>query len=67
MRQLAAEGMTMLVVTHELSFARNVSTRTVFMENGLVVEEGPSKELFDRPQQARTREFLAGLQGQSIE
>lgn len=67
MRQLAAEGMTMLVVTHELSFARNVSTRTVFMENGLVVEEGPSKELFDRPQQARTREFLAGLQGQCIE
>ena len=67
MRQLAAEGMTMLVVTHELSFARNVSTRTVFMENGLVVEEGPSKELFDRPQQARTREFLAGLQGQYIE
>ena len=37
------------------------------MENGLVVEEGPSKELFDRPQQARTREFLAGLQGQCIE
>jgi len=67
MRQLAAEGMTMLVVTHELSFARNVSTRTVFMENGLVVEEGPSKELFDCPQQARTREFLAGLQGQYIE
>ena len=67
LRQLAAEGMTMLVVTHELSFARNVSTRTVFMENGLVVEEGPSKELFDRPQQARTREFLAGLQGQCIE
>lgn len=67
MRQLAAEGMTMLVVTHELSFARNVSTRTVFMENGLVVEEGLSKELFDRPQQARTREFLAGLQGQYIE
>ena len=67
MRQLAAEGMTMLVVTHELSFARNVSTRTVFMENGLVVEEGPSKELFDCPQQARTREFLAGLQGQFIE
>ena len=67
MRQLAAEGMTMLVVTHELSFARNVSTRTVFVENGLVVEEGLSKELFDRPQQARTREFLAGLQGQYIE
>ena len=67
MRQLAAEGMTMLVVTHELSFARNVSTRTVFMENGLVVEEGLSKELFDRPRQARTREFLAGLQGQYIE
>ena len=67
MRQLAAEGMTMLVVSHELSFARNVSTRTVFMENGLVVEAGPSKELFDCPQQARTQEFLAGLQGQFIE
>ena len=46
MRQLAKEGMTMLVVTHEMGFARNVSNKVVFMENGVVVEEGPSKELF---------------------
>ena len=49
MRQLAKEGMTMLVVTHEMGFARNVSNKVVFMENGVVVEEGPSKEFFRKP------------------
>ena len=58
MRQLAQEGMTMLVVTHEMGFARNVSSRTVFMENGVVVEDAPSQEFFAHPKEARTREFL---------
>lgn len=58
MRQLANEGMTMLVVTHELGFAGNVSNKTVFMENGAVVESGTSKQLFDSPREERTRAFL---------
>lgn len=58
MRQLANEGMTMLVVTHELGFARNVSNKTVFIENGAVVESGTSKQLFDSPREERTRAFL---------
>ena len=58
MRQLAEEGMTMLVVTHEMGFARNVSSKTVFMENGVVVEQAPSHEFFAAPKEERTREFL---------
>ena len=58
MRKLAEEGMTMLVVTHELGFARNVSTKVIFMEQGSVVEAGPSVELFANPKEARTRAFL---------
>ena len=58
MRQLAEEGMTMLVVTHELGFARHVSTKVVFMENGAIVESGPSEEFFANPQEERTRAFL---------
>ena len=58
MRQLADEGMTMLVVTHELGFARTVSSQVVFMEGGVVVESGPSREVFERPRGARTRAFL---------
>ena len=58
MRSLAEEGMTMLVVTHELGFARNVSTKVIFMEQGSVVEAGPSVELFANPKEARTRAFL---------
>ena len=54
MRQLAEEGMTMLVVTHEMGFARYVSNKVVFMEGGLVVEEGPSKEFFQHPRQRRS-------------
>ena len=49
MRQLAEEGMTMLVVTHEMGFARNVSSKTVFMENGVVVEQAPSHEFSQPP------------------
>ena len=58
MRQLADEHMTMLVVTHEMSFARDVSTRTIFMDGGEIVEAGAPQELFGRPQQARTQAFL---------
>ncbi len=59
MRELAAEDMTMLVVTHEMSFARDVADRVVFMEDGLIVEEGPPERLFhsDNP---RTRHFIGG-------
>ena len=62
MRQLAEEGMTMLVVTHEMGFARNVSSKTVFMENGVVVEQAPSHEFFANPKEERTREFLQRAQ-----
>ena len=58
MRQLAGEGMTMLVVTHEMSFAQTVSSRVVFMEQGAVVEAGSAREFFQHPSQERTREFL---------
>ncbi|WP_295009223.1 amino acid ABC transporter ATP-binding protein [uncultured Dechloromonas sp.] len=58
MRQLADEHMTMLVVTHEMAFARDVSTRTVFMDGGDIVEAGVPAELFSNPQQPRTRAFL---------
>ena len=58
MRQLAEEGMTMLVVTHEMGFARNVSSKTVFMENGVVVEQAPYREFFADPKEERTRAFL---------
>ncbi len=58
MRDLAKEGRTMIVVTHEMSFAKNVSNRTIFMEGGVIVEEGESKAFFENPKQERTREFL---------
>jgi len=58
MRQLAEEGRTMLVVTHEMGFARNVSSQVIFMENGAVVEAGTSAHMFGSPRQARTRAFL---------
>ena len=58
MRQLAEDGMTMLVVTHEMGFARHVSNKVVFMEQGVVVEAGSSQEIFEHPQEERTRAFL---------
>ena len=61
MRTLADEGMTMLVVTHEMGFARNVSSKVVFMEHGVVVESGPSAEFFAHPREERTRAFLQTL------
>ena len=64
MRQLAQEGMTMLVVTHEMNFAQNVSSRVIFMEDGEVVEEGPSKAFFESPREERTKEFLSSMRAQ---
>mgnify|MGYP004467561435 FL=1 len=58
MKNLAKEGRTMIVVTHEMSFARDVSNHTIFMENGVICEEGESKEFFRNPKKERTREFL---------
>ena len=58
MRQLADEGMTMLVVTHEMDFARNVSSKVLFMEGGSVIESGPSRAFFEHPAQERSREFI---------
>ncbi|MEB3750693.1 amino acid ABC transporter ATP-binding protein [Geobacillus icigianus] len=59
MKQLANEGMTMVVVTHEMGFAREVGDRVLFMDGGYIVEEGKPKELFDRPQHERTKAFLS--------
>lgn len=61
MRQLAAEGMTMLVVTHEMNFAKNVGTKVIFMDKGVVVEENTPKEFFESPQEERTRQFLGSI------
>ena len=58
MRRLAEDGMTMLVVTHEMDFARNVSNKTVFMEGGKVIEAAPSKQFFEQPAEPRAREFI---------
>ncbi|MEE3955274.1 amino acid ABC transporter ATP-binding protein [Peribacillus frigoritolerans] len=58
MKELALEGMTMVVVTHEMSFAREVGDWIVFMHNGRVVESGPPKEFFTNPKEERTKEFL---------
>ena len=60
-RQLAEERMTMVIVTHEINFARNVSDRIVFMADGLIVEEGPAAELVDNPRSERTRAFLSSI------
>ncbi len=59
MQELAKEGMTMLVVTHEMAFARDVSSRVVFMNDGVICEEGTPQEIFENPQKQPTRDFLA--------
>jgi len=61
MRDLAEEGMTMLVVTHEMGFAKSVSDEIIFMEKGYIVEQGPPEQLFNNPEVERTREFLFKL------
>ena len=62
MRQLAAERMTMVVVTHEMAFAREVAHRVLFMDQGEVIEQGIPDQVFGRPAQPRTQSFLAGWQ-----
>ena len=58
MRELAAEGMTMIVVTHEIGFAREVGSRVVFMDEGAIVEQGRPADVLDNPKQQRTQRFL---------
>jgi len=62
MQSLAAEGMTMLVATHELGFARNVATHAIFLDQGVIVEEGNAKEMFAHPQTSRFKQFLEAVQ-----
>ncbi len=64
MRDLAQEGMTMVIVTHEMAFARDVSSRVVFMADGVVAEENTPEELFSNPQQESTKEFLSRFRNQ---
>ena len=61
MKDLASEGMTMVVVTHEMGFAREVGDRVLFMDGGYLVEEGPPKQIFENPKEERTRSFLAKI------
>ncbi len=64
MKKLAEEGTTMVVVTHEMGFAREAANRVVFMEGGVIVEEGPSAEFFSHPKEERTRQFLRRVLGE---
>ena len=61
MRKLAGSGLTMIVVTHEMSFARDVSNRVIFMDSGVICEEGAPEDIFSTPREARTREFLSRI------
>ena len=63
MRQLADDGTTMVVVTHEMAFARDVASRVIFMDGGRVVEEGPASQVINEPREERTREFLGRYAG----
>ena len=59
MKQLAQEGMTMVVVTHEMGFAKEVADRVLFMDGGVILEEGTPEQIFDHPKEDRTKEFLS--------
>jgi ABC-type polar amino acid transport system ATPase subunit len=61
MRQLADEGMTMIVVTHELGFAKMCANKVMFIENGKIVEASDSKDFFENPKNDRTKEFIAAI------
>jgi len=61
MKQLARDGMTMLVVTHEMGFAREMADRVIFMDEGRIVEEGAAADIFDHPREQRTKEFLGKI------
>jgi ABC-type polar amino acid transport system ATPase subunit len=67
MRQLAEDGMTMIVVTHEMGFARDVADRVVFMDDGMIVESGHPRDFFANPQQERSIAFLKRLRGKGEE
>ena len=58
-RQLAKEGKTMVIVTHEMQFAREIATHVIFMEDGIIVEEGDPEKVFSKPEKERTRQFLS--------
>ena len=58
MRDLAKKGMTMIIVTHEMGFAREVADRVIFMDEGYLIEEGSPENIFDNPKEERVREFL---------
>ena len=58
-RQLAEENMTMVIVTHEMAFARDVADRVIFMDGGYIIEEGDPREVIEHPKEERTRQFLA--------
>ncbi|HBN12985.1 MAG TPA: amino acid ABC transporter ATP-binding protein, partial [Clostridiales bacterium] len=58
-KELADDGMTMVIVTHEMSFAREVATRVLFMDDGKILEEGPPEQIFNSPQNPRLKEFLS--------
>ena len=62
MKKLADEGLTMVIVTHEMQFAREVSDRVIFMDKGVIAEQGTPEQLFERPQQERTQQFLSRYQ-----
>ena len=60
-RELAAGGMTMIIATHEMGFARDIANRICFLDQGVILEEGPPDEIFSRPQQERTLQFLQSI------
>ncbi|HFU4464719.1 TPA: amino acid ABC transporter ATP-binding protein [Streptococcus suis] len=66
MMQLAKEGMTMVVVTHEMGFARAVADRVIFMDGGQIIEEGRPEDIFDQPKEERTKQFLARIQKEEL-
>ena len=59
-KSLADKNMTMVIVTHEMKFAHDVADKVLFMDNGVILEQGTPEEVFDKPQHERTRQFLAG-------
>ena len=65
-KQLAEEKMTMVIVTHEMEFARQVSDRVIFMDNGVIAEQGTPQEVFDNPKSARIKQFLSNYKNGSM-
>lgn len=67
MQALAADGMTMVIVTHEIAFARDVADRVLFLHDGVIAESGPARQMIDAPQQEATRAFLSHFHRQRAE